>query len=180
MLVICLHTLYASGNGGLGVKIQSVYVSNWLSYICMWQYAYVGSSRGGGGTIRSSMLRHNGHLSSRGSLAQVCHSLCLGSQLRLVAAGWSIHMGQSPWNCSLASTFLVFEAVLLSGCWGSGVARRGGGGAALVSIPVSPRWCGLRRLLYSCGWSWSRVGHRVPILCRVVNPARWSRVGAGT
>ena len=41
-------------------------------------------------------------------------------------------------------------------------------------------WCGLRRLVYSCGWSWSRVGLRVPILCRVVDPAGWSWVGAGT
>ena len=84
----------------------------------------------GVGTLSSSMLRHNGHLSSRGSLAEVWHILCLGSQLRLVPAGWSIHMGQSSWNCSLASTFPDFEAVLLSGCWGSGVVCRGGGGAS--------------------------------------------------
>ena len=84
----------------------------------------------GGGALSSSMLRHNGHLSSGGSLAEAWHSLCLGSQLRLVFAGWSIHMGQSSWNCSLAPTFPVFEAVLFSSCWGSGVARMGGGGAS--------------------------------------------------
>ena len=46
--------------------------------------------------------------------------------------------------------------------------------------PRVSRWCGLRRLVYSCGWSWSRLGLRVPILCRVVDPARWSWAGAGT
>ena len=61
-----------------------------------------------------------------------------GPQLRLVSAGWSIHMGQSSRGCSLVSTFPVFEAVWLFGCWGGGAARRGGGGGTLcVWIPVS-------------------------------------------
>ena len=47
----------------------------------------------------------------------------------------------------------------------------------------SPRiswWCGLCRLVDSCGWSWSTAWFRVPVLCRVVDPARRPWVEAGT
>ena len=41
-----------------------------------------------------------------------------------------------------------------------------------------PRWCGLG-CSFHCGCGWSRVGFRVPVLSRAVDPARWSWVGAG-
>ena len=47
-------------------------------------------------------------------------------------------MGQSSWNCSPASTFPVFVAVVSSGCCKSGVSVWGGEGASGASIPLSP------------------------------------------
>ena len=80
-------------------------------------------------------------------------------------------MGQSSWSRSLASTYPVLMAVLLLGCWGSGVARKGGEGASCVSIPVSPAgvvcvaWStlvggvgpGLGSVSPSCVGSWTQL-----------------------
>ena len=92
----------------------------------------------GGGILGCSVLRHSGHLSSLGSLAQPRHSLCLGSQLRCVSAGLSKHTGQSSGTCSPSSVFPACLCTSSSGCWGGGVANKSGSRALWTSVSVSP------------------------------------------
>ena len=114
------------------VREQSVVVDLYVEIrIC-------GVIRGRGvGILGCSVLRHSGHHSSIGSLAQSRQSLCLGSQLRFVSAGVSKHMRQSSGTCSLSSAFPAFLGTSSSGCWGGGVASRSGNRALWTSISMS-------------------------------------------
>ena len=92
----------------------------------------------GGGIFGCSVPRHSGHLSSRGSLAQSWHSLCLGSQLRRVSAGLSKHTGQSSRARPPLSVFHACLCTSSSGWRGGGAASKSGSTALCTSVPMSP------------------------------------------
>ena len=93
---------------------------------------------GVGGIFGCSVPRHSGHLSSRGSLEQFWHSLCLGSQLRRVSAGLSKHTGQSSRARPPSSVFHACLWTSSSGWRGGGAASKSGSKALCTSVPMSP------------------------------------------
>ena len=68
------------------------------------------------------------------------------------------------------SRVFVYVVIGLVGWW----CRRQERQQSIVDLSLRvPLWCGLGCSFHS-GCGWSRVGLRVPVLSRVVDPARWS------